>query len=139
MLLLGSGGPQKDARRKNKHNCSARPENSSYKDLTCYPTKDIHLTFLLYKSKPWCLSIFLRYKTVHILFPACTRVYAFTARCTYVQRMGLRGLGVVPTVDIAHYEYHYLSSCACAENRAIAPLIFSGYSTWLQLQYILDN
>ena len=47
VLLLGSGGPQKDARRKNKHNwdhnCSARPENSSYKDLTRYPTKDIHL------------------------------------------------------------------------------------------------
>ena len=41
---------------------------------------------------------------------------------TYVQRIGLRGLGVMPTVDIAHYEYHYLSSCACAENRAIAPL-----------------
>ena len=56
------------------------------------------------------------------LFPACTRVYAFTGRCTYVQRIGLRGLGVVPTIDIAHYEYHYLSSRACAENRAIAPL-----------------
>ena len=55
-------------------------------------------------------------------------MYAFTARCTYVQRIGLRGLGVVPTVDIAHYEYHYLSSCGCAENRAIAPLIFySGF------------
>ena len=38
--------------------------------------------------------------------------------------MGLRGLGVVPTVDIAHYEYHYPSSCACAENRAIAPLTY---------------
>ena len=48
---------------------------------------------------------------VHMLFPACTRVYAFTARCTYVQRIG-------PTVDIAHYEYHYLSSairCMCGE------------------------
>ena len=86
-------------------------------------TRVYAFTFLLYKSKPWCLNIFLHYKTVHILFPACTRVYAFTARCTYVQRIGLRGLGVVPTVDIAHYEYHYLSSCACAENRAIAPLI----------------
>ena len=50
-------------------------------------------------------------------------MYAFTARCIYVHRIGLRGLGVVPTVDIAHYEYHYLSSCACAENRAIAPLM----------------
>ena len=62
----------------------------------------------------------MRYKTVYILFPAFTRVYAFSTRCTYVERIGLRGLGVVPTVDIAHYEYHYLSSGACAENRAIA-------------------
>ena len=43
VLLLGSGGPQKDARRKKKHNCSARPENSRYKDLTRDRTKDIHL------------------------------------------------------------------------------------------------
>ena len=39
-----------------------------------------------------------------------------------VKRIGPRSLGVVPTVDIAHYEYHYLSSGACAENCAIAPL-----------------
>ena len=78
------------------------------------------------KNTPWRLSISLRYKTVHILFPARTRVYAFY--CAYVQRISLRGLGVVPTVDIAHYEYHYLSSVACAENRAIAPLIAGGTS-----------
>ena len=40
MLLLGSGGPQKDARRKKKHTCSARPESSIYKDLTRDRTND---------------------------------------------------------------------------------------------------
>ena len=38
MHLLSSGGPLKDARKK-KHNCSARPEYSSYRDRTCDGTK----------------------------------------------------------------------------------------------------
>ena len=39
-----------------------------------------------------------------------------------VQRIGLRSIGVMPTVDIAHYEYH-LTSGTYTGNSAIPTLI----------------
>ena len=53
------------------------------------------------------------------------------------ETIGLRGPGVMPTVDIAHYEYHYLSSGVFAENRAIATLSSVISSLPLLLLYLL--
>ena len=47
-----------------------------------------------------------------------SRSYSRLAGCVYVLHIGLH-VGVVPTFDLAHYEYHYLSSGACVENRCI--------------------
>ena len=46
----------------------------------------------------------------------------------------------MPTVDIAHYDYHYLSSGAYAENRAIPSLmiVLLYHFTAVMLQFSLD-